>query len=96
MNENEFLELLHNQPGWNNMIQRGSAGVKVFFKGVYFEIFRDNANHFLNFRPLNSQKDIIAEFNNLWANCHAELQQEIEQGNMDRLFRDDNEADPIR
>lgn len=96
MNKDDFLKLLHDQPSWNNMTQKSCAGIKVLFECVYFEIFNDRANHFLSFRRLNSQKDIIAEFNNLWINCHAELQQEIEQGNMNRLFGDDNGADPIR
>lgn len=94
MSKDEFLKLLHNQPGWSTMIQRGTAGVKVCFKGVYIEIFRDSSNHFLRFLPWgDAQADVVAEFNNLWSSCKAELKEELEQSNMERLTRDDNEGD---
>lgn len=94
MSKDDFLKLLHNQPGWASMIQRGSAGVKVCFKGVYFEIFRDSSNHFIRFLPLGKvQANVVAEFNSLLSNCKAELKEELEQSNMERLTRDDNEGD---
>lgn len=67
MSKEVFWKLLHDQPGWSSMIQKGSAEVKVCFKSVYFEIFRDSSNHFLRFLPWGKvQADVAAEFNNLW------------------------------
>ena len=97
MNKDDFLNLLHDQPGWNNMTQKSNAGIKVLFEGVYFEIFRDSANHFLRFLPLDtSSTDVVTEFNALWRCCNIELQSELEQSNMDRLFGDEIELDNIR
>lgn len=38
MDRNMFLRLLRNNPGWENMIQKGSAGITVFYKNVEFLI----------------------------------------------------------
>lgn len=40
--------------------------------------------------------DVVTVVNSLWSNCKDVLKEEMEQGNMERLTRDDNEGDAIR
>ena len=94
MNKEEFLEKLHSLSGWENMTRKGGAGVLLKFKGVDFLIFRDDASHYLKYKPSNTkQKTTICEFNSLLEECREELKKELEEWNTKRLTRDDNEGD---
>ena len=96
MDKTYFLNLLHNLPGWDNMTRKGGAGVVIPFKGVDFLIYRAEASHYLKYEP-QTEGDviIIKEFNALMEDCHSELTKELDEWNMVRLTRDDNEADTI-
>ena len=86
--------MLHALPQWDNMTQKGGAGVCLNYKGVDFLIFRDDSSQFLKYLPSDKkQESIIREFNSLLEECHAELKKELEVWNAVRLKRDDNEGD---
>lgn len=94
MNKEEFLEMLHSLPGWDNMTRKGGAGVHLNYKGVDFLIFRDDTLHYLKYLPSNNkQETIIGEFNSLLEECRKELKKELEEWNIVRLTRNDNEGD---
>ena len=97
MDKDSFLNLLRNNPGWDNMIKKGRAGVKVNYKSVDFHIFRDDASHFLRVEPTTSGEVlVIQEFNALIESCRSEIAGELEIWNEIRLNRDDNEGDSVR
>ena len=94
MNRNMFLRLIRNNPGWENMIRRGSPGFSVYFGNVEFLIFRDDALHYLRAVPHDqTTQDVVMAFNSLMRSCRRELAAELDHWNMDRLTRDDNEGD---
>lgn len=96
MNKDEFLKFLHNQYDWKAMLEKGAAGVAVKFNGVTFNVFRDDAEHFLTCEPCNSgELAVIEEFNALMESCRPEISAELQQAEMARLNRNDNEGDPI-
>ena len=79
------------------MIGKGTQGVVVEYNGVEFLIYRNDADHYLKYQPTTiTEAYIVAEFNDLMDCCRAELSKELEQSNMNRLVRDDNEGDPIK
>lgn len=76
------------------MTRKGGAGIEVIFGGVEFLVFRDNALHYLRAVPQNAKSlAIVRAFNALMRSCREELEKELEQWNMVRLTRDDNEGD---
>ena len=76
------------------MTRKGGAGIEVLFGGVEFLVFRDNALHYLRAVPQNAKSlAIVRAFNALMRSCREELEKELEQWNMVRLTRDDNEGD---
>lgn len=94
MNKETFLRILRNHPEWDNLIRKGRAGIVVLFGGVEFLIFRDNALHYLRAVPQNATSlAVVRAFNALMGSCRRELAKEMEQWNMTRLTRDDNEGD---
>lgn len=94
MNIDSFMRMLHNHPGWENMTRKGGAGIVVLFGGVDFLVFRDNALHYLRAVPQNATSlAVVRAFNALMGKCRKELEKELEQWDMTRLTRDDNESD---
>lgn len=94
MNKESFMRMLRSHPGWENMTRKGGAGIEVLFGGVEFLVFRDNALHYLRAVPQNAKSlAIVRAFNALMRSCREELEKELEQWNMVRLTRDDNEGD---
>lgn len=94
MNKERFLRMFRNHPGWGKMTRNGGAGIVVLFGGVEFLVFRDNALHYLRAVPQNATSlAVVRAFNALMGNCRKELEKELEQWNLVRLTRDDNEGD---
>lgn len=94
MNKDTFLRMLRNNPGWDNMTRKGGAGIVVFYGGVEFLVFRDDASHYLRAIPQSATSlESVKDFNSLMRNCRRELVRELDQWNMTRLTRDDNEGD---
>ena len=94
MNRDMFLRLLCNNPGWDNMIRRGGPGIMVRFENVEFLVFRDGALHYLRAVPNNlTTLAVVRNFNTLMSSCRRELAAELDNWNMVRLMRDDNEGD---
>ena len=96
MDKFSFLDMIHSNPGWSDLTQKGKGKIIVLFQGVEFLVFRDTASPFLTASPQTEcEVAIIEEFNTLLGSCRSELKKEFDEWNKTRLFRDDNEGDPI-
>lgn len=97
MDNDAFIAMIHNNPGWNNLTRKGTAFIVVPYKNVDFVLFRNDVNHFLRVQPQGPcEAEIINEFNELLESCRFELSKELDMWDGSRLTRDDNEADPIK
>ena len=96
MNKISFLDMIHSNPGWSDLTKKGKGKIIVCFQGVDFLVYRDTASQFLTASPQTEcEVAIIEEFNTLLDSCRCELKKDFDKWNMIRLFRDDNEGDPI-
>ena len=94
MNRDTFLKMLRSHPGWGDMKRKGKAGMMVYFRGVEFFVFRDNAFHYLRKIPRDETTlAVVKEFNALMCSVRKELERELYQCSLARLTRDDNEGD---
>ena len=81
MDNDAFIAMIHNNPGWNNLTRKGTAFIIVPYKNVDFVLFRNDVNHFLRVQPQGPcQIEIINEFNELLESCRFELSKELECG----------------